>query len=193
MIYPGTHNITILQDSTWQSQFRVGTDAKSVAINVEDSIFTSTCHGFVPGDVVYFSPATATSRLPCGMTPDDTFYVIADGLSDNTFKVSETAGGPAYVTHGTTSGKFLVAKPLDLTGYTVDSDIKLPDDTQLATFTVTMVDEPNGKFVLSMDPATSLPLTPGSYSYDVSLTSSTGERYYWITGTATVKKTYSRV
>jgi hypothetical protein len=32
----------------------------------------------------------------------------------------------------------------------------------------------------------------GRYGWDASLTSSAGERYYWLQGVATVAKTYSR-
>jgi hypothetical protein len=43
-----------------------------------------------------------------------------------------------------------------------------------------------------MAPAVSSGLGQGSYSYDVSLTSAGGERYYWLSGDATVQRTFSR-
>jgi hypothetical protein len=41
-------------------------------------------------------------------------------------------------------------------------------------------------------PATAAGLAVGRYGYDVSLTSGSGARYYWLTGVATVQLTYSR-
>ena len=55
-----------------------------------------------------------------------------------------------------------------------------------------ITDADNGAFTLSLLPATTVALDTGRYGYDVSLTSPGGERYYWITGVATVQQTYSR-
>jgi hypothetical protein len=63
---------------------------------------------------------------------------------------------------------------------------------QVATFTPTLTDAANGEFTLTMTPATTAGLDSGRYGYDVSLTSSGGARYYWLTGVATVQTTYSR-
>jgi hypothetical protein len=63
---------------------------------------------------------------------------------------------------------------------------------QVATFTPTLTDAANGEFTLTMTPATTAGIDAGRYGYDVSLTSTGGARYYWLTGVATVQTTYSR-
>lgn len=193
MIYPGTHDITVLQNSTWKGQFRVTDSAKPVSINVATAVFTSPCHGLSAGDIVCISPANTESSLSCGISVNDIYYVIASGLTNNEFKISSTLGGSSVLLHGTAVGTFLVSKPIDITSFVIDSDIKgLTDDLFVESFTASMVDAANGKFQLLLTPAETLLIEPGRYGYDVSLTAPGGERYYWLTGVVTMQKTYSR-
>jgi hypothetical protein len=91
------------------------------------------------------------------------------------------------------SGIFYVAKPVNLSGYTVDADVTgILDNAEVATFACTITDSQNGAFEIVMPPAVSSGIEPGRYNYDVSLTNGPGERYYWLTGIATVQRTYSR-
>lgn len=193
MIYPGTYDIKLLQNSTWKGQFRAASSAQSVTIDVGTATFTADCHGLLAGDAVCFAPATSTSKLPCGLKTTDTYYVISTGLTTSQFKVSATVGGASVAPTGTAVGTFTVSKPVDLTGYTVDSDVKgLNDGASIVSFATTITDAVNGKFELSLQPSDTLALETGRYGYDVSLTSLGGERYYWITGVVTLEKTYSR-
>lgn len=193
MIYPGTHDIKLLQNSTWKGQFRASHSVRAVSIDVGTATFTTSCHGLIAGDAVSFAPATSTSSLPCGIKASDTYYVISTGLTNSQFKVSATPGGSSVSLDGTASGSFTVSKPVDLTGYTIDSDIKgLIDNASIASFTPSVTDAVNGKFELSLSPASTVALETGRYGYDVSLTSPGGERYYWLTGVVTLEKTYSR-
>jgi len=160
------------------------------SIDVATATFTVDCHGLTAGTKVVFTGGTT---VPCGLVLNQIYYVISTGLATSTFKVSTTSGGSAIALTGSSSGTFYVATPLDLTGYTVDSDIKgLSDGASIGTFTPTVTAATDGAFQLALTPATTVGFTTGRYGYDVSLTSSGGERYYWLTGVATVQKTYSR-
>lgn len=193
MIYPGNYDITVLQNSTWTETFRATNAAKPVTVDVATSVFTSTCHKLLAGDKVYIAPTTPESFLPCSLSTDIVHFVIASGLTSNTFRISTTISGSSVVLAGTASGTFSVSKPVDLNGYIVDADVKrLTDDQQLTTFSTAIIDASNGLFQLSLSPSTTESLEAGQFGYDVSLTSGGGERYYWVTGLLTVQRTYSR-
>ena len=193
MITPATYDITILQNSTWSAILRA-TDSRqaldSFTINAGTPTFLKNCHGLTAGDKVVFTGGTTT---PCGFTVNTIYYVISAGLTTDEFQVSETSGGASISVTGTATGTFYFARPVDLTDYTIDVDIKeLENLTQVATFTCTITDAANGQFSLLLEPATTVGLAVGRYGYDLSLTSSGGTRYYWLTGVATVQLTYSR-
>lgn len=193
MIYPATYNITILQNATWSGTFRATDNRQtlsSISIAAGTPTFNCDCHGFSAGDKVVFTGGTT---IPCGLALNTIYYVISAGLTTSAFQVSATSGGSSISVSGTATGTFYVAEPLNITGYTVDSDIKgLIDLAQVATFTPTLTDAVNGEFKLELTPATTTGLSTGQYGYDVSLTNGSGIRYYWLTGTATVQRTYSR-
>jgi len=193
MIYPAIHNITILQNATWSGTFRATENRKtltSISIATGTPTFLCNCHGFSAGDKVVFTGGTT---VPCGLTINAVYYVIATGLTTDAFQVSATSGGASITVSGDALGTFYVAEPLNLGGYTVDADVKgLIDLVQVATFTPALTDAANGEFTLTMTPATTVSISAGRYGYDVSLTSAGGARYYWLTGVATVQTTYSR-
>ena len=193
MIYPAVQDITILQNSTWRGVYRATQERKTlsgITIDAGNPTFTAPCHGLIAGDKVVITGGTS---VPCGLTPNTVYFVIATGLTTAEFKVSATLGGSSISVSGAATGTFYVAKPLDITGYTIDADIKtLIVPAEVATFTVTVLDAVNGSFALALTPATTVTIEVGTYGYDVSLTSGGGERYYWVTGIATVENTYSR-
>lgn len=193
MIYPATYDITILQNATWRGTFRATQDRKEltgITIATSTPTFAVPCHGLAAGDKVVF---TGGDEVPCGLELNKVYFVISAGLTAGEFQVSATNGGASISVSGAATGTFYVAKPLDITGYTIDADVKgLIDNLQVATFTPTLVTPADGEFVLAMAPAISEPLQEGRYGYDVSLTQGTGDRYYWLTGVATVQRTYSR-
>ena len=193
MIEPASHDITVYQNATWKTVFRATLDRQTVTdVEIATALFTVPCHGLVAGDKVIFTEGTGAT-LPCGMTANTVYFVISSGLTNNSFKISATSGGTALTLHGTATLPVYVAKPMDLTGYVVDSDIKgLLDGAAIGTFTPTITDATNGAFQLVLTPATTVAFSVGRYGYDVSLTSGGGERYYWLTGVLTVEKTYSR-
>ena len=193
MIYPATYNITILQNATWTGTFRATQNRQaltSITIAGTTPTFNCDCHGLTAGTKVVF---TGGDDIPCGLTLNAIYFVIAGGLTTNAFQVSLTSGGSVIAVTGTASGDFYVAKPLDITGNTIDSDVKgLITNTLVATFTAAITDPTNGEFTLTMAPGITSAIDVGQYGYDVSITQAGGTRYYWLTGTATVQRTYSR-
>lgn len=208
MIYPAKYDITILQNATWKASFRATQERKtldSITTSGSSPLFSAYCHDLNDGDAVVFTTASVVSsgyitlvpdpetKVPCGLNLDTVYYVLASGLTNDSFYVAESSGGTPITVSGDAIGTFYVAKPVNLFGYVVDADVKrLADDEQVATFTCTVTDAPAGLFQVVMAPSMSSTLEPGLYNYDVSLTNGPGERYYWITGLANVQRTYSR-
>jgi hypothetical protein len=193
MIYPASHDITILQNSTWRGEFRATGERQEVdgiTVVASGATITADCHRLTAGTKVVF---TGSGTLPCGLVANTVYFVIASGLGTSTFKVSATSGGTELPVTGAASGEFYFASPLNLAGYGIDADIKnLSNDTQVATFVCSVTDAANGAFTVGMAPSTSSDIATGRYGYDVSFTTAGGDRYYWLTGVATVQRTYSR-
>lgn len=64
-------------------------------------VFTAAAHGFIAGQPLKFYTSGA---LPTGLTQGTTYYVLAAGLTTDTFQVGATAGGAAINTTGSQSG-----------------------------------------------------------------------------------------
>lgn len=201
MIYPAVQNIRILQNATWRGTYRAtqqrGT-ISDVAVDAGVPTFTSACHGLTAGTkVVLTTSDDEPATVPCSLSLNTIYYVIATGLTTDAFRLSATSGGSSIIVSGTVTGTvtgtLYVAVPLNLTGYVIDADIKDLDTLmQAATFTITTPNASDGEFTLILTPTTALGLAVKDYGYDVSLTSGAGERYYWVTGVASVEITYSR-
>jgi hypothetical protein len=193
MITPATYDITILQNSTWKGTFRATQNRQtvtSISIAGGTPTFNCDCHGLVANDKVVFTGGTT---IPCGLTLNTIYYVISAGLTTSAFQVSASSGGSSISVTGTATGTFYVAEPLDLTSYGVDADIRgLINNESVGTFTTSVTSAANGEFELTLTPATTVAFEVGRYGYDISLTTAGGERYYWLTGVATVQRTYSR-
>jgi hypothetical protein len=83
--------------------------------------------------------------------------------------------------------------PVNLSGYTIDSDIcGRTTHQEVATFIPTILNAASGEVELLLPPATTSGIEPGQYNYDVSATSNDGDRYYWLKGGVTVERTCSR-
>jgi len=83
--------------------------------------------------------------------------------------------------------------PINLSGYTIDSDICGAIDGQIvASFVPAITNAASGVFQLTLPPTVSSGLEVGLYNYDVSATQAGGDRYYWLKGTCTVSGTCSR-
>jgi hypothetical protein len=193
MIYPATYNLTILQNATWKGSFRATQNRQtlsSISIAAGTPTFNCDCHGLTAGDKVVFTGGTT---IPCGLTLNTIYYVISAGLTTSAFQVSASSGGSSISVTGTATGTFYVAEPVNLTSYGIDADIRgLTDNSSIATFTPSITTAADGLFELLLPKETALTLAEGRYGWDLSLTTSGGERYYWLTGVATVQRTYSR-
>jgi hypothetical protein len=71
------------------------------------AVITFASHSFVVNQPVRF---TTTGALPTGLAVNTPYYVIATGLTANSFQVSTVQGGAAVVTTGTQSGVHSVGK-----------------------------------------------------------------------------------
>jgi len=193
MITPASYDITILQNSTWKGTFRATQNRQtvtSISIDAGTPTFNCDCHGLTAGDKVVFTGGTT---IPCGLTLNTVYYVISAGLTTGAFQVSATSGGSSISVTGTATGTFYVAEPLNLTSYGVDADIRgLISNESIGTFTTSVTSAANGEFQLTLTPEATVAIDVGRYGYDISLTTAGGERYYWLTGVATVQRTYSR-
>jgi microcystin-dependent protein len=65
------------------------------------AVVTSTAHGLIADDTVYF---TTSGALPTGLSINTLYFVIAAGLTANAFELSATSGGAAINTSGSQSG-----------------------------------------------------------------------------------------
>lgn len=82
----------------------------TVTATLPSTFTTTNKHGLYDDDEVQF---TTTGTLPTGLTQYQKYYVIKDGLTPTTFKVSATIGGSALVMSGVGSGTHtLVASKL---------------------------------------------------------------------------------
>ena len=197
MIYPAVRNIRILQNATWRGRYRVTQHLRaisSVAIDAGVPTFTSACHGLTAGTKVVITVSDdEPSEVPCGLSLNTVYYVIATGLTTDEFMLSATSGGSSIIVSGIAAGTFFVAVPVDITGYAIDADIKdLATLAQVATFAATLPNASEGEYELSLMPAASVALTAKDYGYDICIAGSAEERYYVVTGIASVDITYTR-
>jgi hypothetical protein len=197
VIYPAVRNIRILQNATWRGRYRVTQQLRtisSVAIDAGAPTFTSACHGLTAGTKVVLTVNDKDpAEVPCDLGLNTIYYVIATGLTTDEFMLSTTSGGSSIIVSGTVTGTLYVAVPVDITGYVIDADIKdLATLAQVATFTATLPNASEGEYELSLMPAASVALAAKDYGYDICLAGSPEERYYVVTGIASLDITYTR-
>jgi hypothetical protein len=82
----------------------IGTCTISIAT---PAVISFVAHGLVEGDSIKL---TTTGALPTGLTAGNTYFVMATGLTANTFQVSATLGGVAINTSGTQSGSHTLTR-----------------------------------------------------------------------------------
>lgn len=104
-----------IEDKCRPYAFRVerGADCapeSNVTISIADpGVITWTGHGFQAGQPVMFS--TDDGTLPGGITAGVVYYVVADGLADDSFSVAATAGGEPIETTGAADGVIVATAP----------------------------------------------------------------------------------
>lgn len=85
------------------------TPESTVTISKADpGVVTWAAHGLFAGQPVVFS---TTGSLPTGLTAGTVYYVVAAGLTANTFSVAATSGGTAIETTGDGTGTHTAEAP----------------------------------------------------------------------------------
>jgi len=78
---------------------------KGVTIDVTTDLFTSVDHGLVVDDQITLSATDGS--LPTGLSNNTTYYVVSNGLTVDTFRVSDTPGDTSYIdVSGDSSGTY---------------------------------------------------------------------------------------
>lgn len=86
------------------------------------AVITLTSHGFVAGDAIKF---TTSGALPTGINVLDRYFVLAAGLTANSFRISSRLGGAAVESTGTQSGVHRVGKVTGSAGETTFAVVAL--------------------------------------------------------------------
>jgi hypothetical protein len=76
-------------------------DATVTMTIASPGVVTDTAHGLVGNEPIHFA---TTGALPTGVTANTEYYVLAAGLTTNTYQFAATRGGTAIVTTGSQSG-----------------------------------------------------------------------------------------
>lgn len=86
---------------TAKSQVDSGSSATITVTIASPGVVTDTAHGFSADQAVMFRTSGA---LPTGLVANTYYYVLAAGLTTNTYQLATTPGGTAIVTSGSQSG-----------------------------------------------------------------------------------------
>lgn len=97
-IYNGGEATDTLTGITAATGQLIGT---TTITNATPAVATKVAHGLVAGDQIFF---TSTGALPAGLAINTPYFVIAAGLTADTFEVSATSGGAAINTTNAGSG-----------------------------------------------------------------------------------------
>lgn len=95
---PASTTIMGISRLTANPSITLGTATITIA---SPAVITHASHGLTVNDIVQF---TTTGTLPTGITASTPYYVLATGLTTNTFEISATPGGTAINTSGSQSG-----------------------------------------------------------------------------------------
>lgn len=191
-----TRDLTAYQNATLRERFIVYVTHVAATMEVNSTIITAPCHRLVAGDVVGFVALAGT--LPCGLDAGLSYYVIAAGLTHDQFSVSATLNGTPLdlkvAAANLAGGLYGVGKRKDLTGWTLDADVRSTYGGALVgTMTSTITDAVNGRFQLVMSDTITGGLAAGDYLWDLNARQSGGDSEYWMGGKFTVVPTVSRV
>jgi hypothetical protein len=96
------HGLSVNDPVVFQLQHRPASCTMTIA---SPGVVTRNAHGYAAGQPIVFSTSGA---LPTGVTAGTTYFVIAAGLTANTFQFSTTVGGAAVNTSGAQSGTHYV-------------------------------------------------------------------------------------
>jgi hypothetical protein len=105
----GTDKVFVQNHTDVSAPWEIGQDNMVSGVTVtiaSPAVFTLNNHGFVAGMQVRLK---TTGALPTGLA-QTRYYVLATGLTTNTFQLSATLGGAAIATSGTQSGVHSVGR-----------------------------------------------------------------------------------
>jgi hypothetical protein len=105
----GTDRVFVQNHTDVSAPWEIGQDIMIPGVTVtlaSPAVFTLNNHGFVAGMQVRLK---TTGALPTGLA-QTRYYVLATGLTTNTFQLSATLGGAAIATSGTQSGVHSVGR-----------------------------------------------------------------------------------
>jgi len=97
----GTYRVEGAMSFCFDYGYRQSTNGTVTITIASPAVFTINNHGLQANDAFTLS---TTGALPTGLSAGTTYYVIAAGLTTNTFRASATIGGAAINTSGVQSG-----------------------------------------------------------------------------------------
>jgi hypothetical protein len=184
----------IYQNAAYDVQMRLVDRLRNATIR-PDGVIDCPCHGLAVNAKVVLLSEQPTVSL-CGAVLNSIYYVSPLNFSASTLRLTTaTTGGTVLNISSDSKHAFYVAQPVDITGYTIDADICKPQSQfriQVGTFVPSIDDAVNGAFALTMTPTESIKLMAEDYAYDVSMTPTSGDRFYAIQGIVPVAITRSR-
>lgn len=185
---------TIYQNAAYSVQMRL-TDRLRPATITSTGLVNCPCHGLGIGAKVVLLSQQPEASL-CGAILNQIYYVSLLDFSSSTLRLAASSNG-SNLLNITSAGnqQFFVAQPVNITGYTIDADICKKQTNirvQVGTFACTLDTPVDGAFSLNLTPAASLAIAADEYAYDVSMTPSSGDRFYAVRGEVPVAVTRSR-
>jgi Putative phage tail protein len=120
-----------------------GVNSEPVTISIASpAVVDDANHGFAADQPVSFR-LNSTGVFPTGVTPGDTYYVMATGLATSSYQISATPGGAAIDTSGYSTGLIL----RDVTGPepTYRSGLQINVDAQPVNAITTLLTACQGK------------------------------------------------
>jgi hypothetical protein len=94
--------ISLLKNNTQFATITFAAVGATVTASIASPcVITDTAHGLAAGQAVSF---TTTGMLPTGLSPGVVYYVLAAGLTTNSYELGLTPGASAIVTSGSQSG-----------------------------------------------------------------------------------------
>ena len=187
---------------------------KIFTVNLSTNLFSSQDHKLILNDQVTFRATAGT--LPTGLQQNITYYVISEGLTASTFKVSEALGGTPVDLSGVNDGTYLFLRQgvtevdiIDFTANRLGRKIKYPtagslgsagnpvlvtsreSNTSGAVFTVTLGTstighEYIGGGTITVNGTTTYPVSSSAYEGDTGVTSLSATGYTPVLGDSIV-------
>lgn len=200
ILTPVTWDTTFLQNATWEFYSRFCINALATQYEPANGLFSCgqphrrlAGESVVLGSLVNSSALAAVESLPVGFVANQIYYVIEDGLTATTFKLSAEPLGEPVVSVTAGNGSMVSAVPINLQGALINCDIIGEVSNQVVgNFLPTIISDNRGLVRFRREAEQTADAEPGRYRYDCSITFSDGTRVYPQKGLITVEPTVSR-